>query len=272
MKFSYPTSETKVFAVSFIFPNDRMITSKKKVLDDHEKLQYLELQRAREKIIQQLSSLSERNRNQNADDISFTRSVSTLGSVDFKQPVLIQKMMSKSSDINKTGLNSSQSISRRRDESSKQTVKKANYIERLAIRRNSAKSGVDMIPVLSITGDYALGFENRVAIARTRGAETRTAIRLPVFKLPSIDPTDAALAASLTYPGASQHTKRYAVSDPWSRFIPYKTFHGMRKALLRLVQLLQQQLLQNEAHLLGLFRVRLFKQYFNLIFLSEQWR
>mmetsp|Transcript_16245 Transcript_16245/g.22391 ORF Transcript_16245/g.22391 Transcript_16245/m.22391 type:complete len:1095 (-) Transcript_16245:171-3455(-) len=212
--------------------------NERRELEDREKLQFLELQRAREHIVAQISFLT----NDNGND-----SPRRGGANDYSLSERKALLLSHSADRNLKSLKayaSDQPKSRSTKVGSIKFSKTANYIDQLRAKSSFYKTTVDMMPVMSTTGDYSISADNKssTAISKTRGASTATAIRLPIFKLPSIDPTNVALVTS-TIKQPRNHTSNAAVSiEPWHRFIPYKSLQGLRKALLRLIQLLQQQL------------------------------
>lgn len=236
-------------AVSSVGRRDSSSTTNR-TLDDREKLQFLELQRARQNILSQMSAIQSDQKTKANDELSI--GLSSIGSSDTFS-VNNVKRTAKS-------LKSYGTVSKSKDKigSNIRMSKTASYIEKLSTNVTKAKFGVDMMPMLSVTvttGEYTLGLENKVPIARTRGAETATALRLPVFKLPSIDPTNLALMSTPfeINKSSSQESKQRAaapVINIWSRFIPYNSLNGLRKALLRLTQQLVKQQQESQSKLL----------------------
>ena len=227
-------------------------------LDDREKLQFLELQRARQNILSQMAEIKLDQNSKGNDELSVGFSSIGLSSIGSSN-TLSDNVAKRSANT----LKSYGTVSKSKDniDNRIRMSKTASYIEKLSTNVTKAKFGVDMMPMLSFTstfGEYTMGLENKVRIARTRGAETVTALRLPVFKLPSIDPTNAALMSTpfdITKGGSQQSKLRVVapVVNIWSRFIPYNSLNGLRKALLRLTQQLlkqQQQLQDSQSKLL----------------------
>lgn len=103
--------------------------------------------------------------------------------------------------------------------------KTTNYINNLTILKSqqpSFKTGIDMIPVMTNFGDSALGG------VRTKSSSSKGKIRLPIFKLPSID-----LKRSTS---AEMNIKDIDKKKTTILFIPFSSLSTIRRAIVKMIQ------------------------------------
>lgn len=186
-----------------------------KLLSDTEKLQLLQLQRTRDKIAQELKKYS-------GADLS-----NTSFSFDNEDSYGLSFSMPGTADSGFRGMSSSggrtlKSRNGRGMSTSRpgSTANVTNYID-------SIRTGLDMVPVMATSGQFAMGGGNAAGSGTAKGK-----IKLPIFKLPAIDTSRVkSRQQNRNLEKALQQGENFE-----QRFIPYRDVAGYRKALVLMMK------------------------------------
>ena len=170
-----------------------------KVLSETEKFQLMQLHRTREKIAKELKKYP------NAE-VSYEDDDDDIGFSGYSRPG------SKNERSSRGGTRSKRASSGYGNRPTSQN----DYFETL-------KAGLDMVPIMATTGNFAMGGDNE---------STKGKIKLPIFKLPSID-TDRVKSRDQNR-SLEKALKQGNTFE--QRFIPYRDMASYRKALVLMIK------------------------------------